>query len=185
MKKRNQGFSLIELIVAFAILGVVALIVLDFTTSTANTYRMVSNDLSLQYEAQLTMGQLQEYLIDCDGGISVQGNELYIVSEKESGGYVTHCFSYDATKRELYYSTGEVNLDGTLATCALGEQYLLARDLSDFQVSYKRNDTKTTVSVKFHFLRGERQYTSEQSIFIRNEITTAGTWDTLLQLVCA
>lgn len=185
MKKSNRGFSLIELIVSFAILGVVTLVVLGFTTSTANTYRMVSNDLSLQYEAQLTMGQLQEYLIDCDGGISVQDDSLYIISEQDDGSYVAHRFSYDAVKKELYYSTKKVDVDGGIATCNFDEQYLLARDLSDFQVSYKRTDEKTTALVNFHFSRGGRQYTSEQSIFIRNEIKTAGTWDTLLQLVCA
>lgn len=185
MNRTDKGFSLIELIVSFAILGVVSLMVLSFTSATAGTYRTVSNDVGIQYEAQLAMGQLQEYLIDCSGGICTQGDSLYIVSQGESGGFVAHRFTYSAADRALYYSTGEVTGSGTSVACTLSADYLLAKDMDAFGVSAATRGDRTTVTVSFRFSRGSKQYSSEQTIFVRNEIQTATTSEALLQMVCA
>ena len=66
MKKDNKGFSLIELVIAIALLGIVSAMLLNFMTTGSTMFRRVSTDVSLQMESQVAMTQLREYVIDCN-----------------------------------------------------------------------------------------------------------------------
>ena len=83
----NKGFTLAELVVAFAILAVVMLSVGFAIGTGSRTYGKIAADINLQYESQLAMSQLQEYIIDCNAcvGVSPDGGSLYIVNKTESG----------------------------------------------------------------------------------------------------
>jgi len=107
-QRKNQGFTLVELIVASAIMGIVALASAGFLSAGARTYRSVNYSLRLQYESQLTMAQLQEYLIDCNGGIVWDGTDLYVLNvsadaPSDASVGTLHCFRYSHTDQTLYY----------------------------------------------------------------------------------
>ena len=55
MKNNHRGFTLLELIVSFAILSVLVLVVVGFMSAGAGTYRSVSTETTLQYNSQLTL----------------------------------------------------------------------------------------------------------------------------------
>lgn len=71
MKNRKQsGFTLVELLVAFAVLGIAVLGIGGFFVSAARSYSSVSDETSLQYEAQLALNQVENMLIDSTLGVS-------------------------------------------------------------------------------------------------------------------
>ena len=80
LRKNNRGFTLVELIVSTAILGIIAVAAGAFMVAGTRTYSSLNYTVRLQYEAQLAMAQLQEYTIDCTEGIAWDASEtkLYI-----------------------------------------------------------------------------------------------------------
>ena len=68
--KKHKGFTLVEVLVAFAILGIAVLGIGGFFVSAARSYSSVSDETSLQYEAQLTLNQVENMLIDSTLGVS-------------------------------------------------------------------------------------------------------------------
>ncbi len=70
MKKNNKGFTLVEVIVATAIVAIVALGVTSLMANSTRTYRYVNTHINLQYDYQLTSQQMQEYILDTNAGIA-------------------------------------------------------------------------------------------------------------------
>ena len=180
-KGKNGGFTLVELIVATAILGVVALATAGFMSASARTYSSVNYSLRLQYASQLAMAQLQEYLIDCNGGIAWDGDELYILNvdadapaDAEKG--VLHLFRYDSVTGCLYY--GKNTPRG--ATPAAND--LLAEYVSAVDISFDgTNDNSVTVSLTF--TRQNKTYTATQTLSLRNQPAVGSTLSDVLDLV--
>lgn len=73
MKKRVKnhfGFSLIELVVAFAILGIASLAIGGFFVSSSRSYSTSSSETGVQYEAQMALNQIEGKLIDATLGVN-------------------------------------------------------------------------------------------------------------------
>jgi|GEM_PF-2669374 len=119
----NKGFSLIELLVAFAIFGVISVVIVGMMASGMRFFRDTSSNVGLQYEYQVVMTQLREYVVDCNAGIAFDETEnaLYIVERtqipQDDDDYVegatnnyryrTHVFVFDGV-------SGDVNNPGSL-----------------------------------------------------------------------
>lgn len=70
MKKiNNRGITLIELIVSIAIAVIVGASILSFMIIGIRQYKTSSNEVDLQYEAQLVDNQIHDMLIDVSAGI--------------------------------------------------------------------------------------------------------------------
>jgi prepilin-type N-terminal cleavage/methylation domain-containing protein len=82
-KKLRRGFSLLELIVAFALLAIVSGMLVGFVASSSGAYRTVSTEVGLQYQAQIIQSQVESYIIDCNGGIAFEGDSVYIVNVRD------------------------------------------------------------------------------------------------------
>ena len=67
--KDNAGFTLVELLVAVALVGLVGSAVFGFMTVGARTFNSTSSDVNLQSEAQLAFNQMQDIIIDTAVGI--------------------------------------------------------------------------------------------------------------------
>lgn len=67
--KKNSGFTLIELVVSLAIMGIVGLVLFEFIAISSKTFRSVNTEVNLQYESQLTVNQLKDLIVDSNRGV--------------------------------------------------------------------------------------------------------------------
>ena len=127
-KYRNLGFSLVELVVAFAILGIATVAIGGFYVSATRSSTKVRGVASLENEAQLTTNQLENlvknvelgmaYKVAGAGGSSatfvykdseaslsdIQEKTLYIIDTDESGDVIAKMVKWDKSKQELLYN---------------------------------------------------------------------------------
>lgn len=199
----NRGVTLVELIVAVAILAVLFTVVLSFMTSGTGAYRSIFGNVSLQTRVQTTMNQLQEYLIDCNGGVCYDSSAktLYIldVAENDDGaGHTTktvteHAFAL-GSDNQLSYSSATVALTGEVInrTAVTGSEPLASR-VSDFTAAADAKPSGTagtswpteqiTVTVVMEQLG--RSATGRQVVALRNRPLTAASEAALLAAILA
>lgn len=179
-KTRNQGFTLVELIVAIAILGVITLSAASFMSAGARTYSSVTYSLRLQYASQITMAHLQERIIDCNGGIAWTGTDLYVLNvdsndPSETTKGTLHHFRYDSTDGCIYYGESEPRGPTPLAND------LLAEHVSAMSVSLDNTNSVATVNITF--TRQNKTYTAVQTLSLRNKPAISGDLSGLLDKV--
>ncbi|NCB51810.1 MAG: type II secretion system protein [Clostridia bacterium] len=180
--KNNKGFSLIELIISIAILGIVAVAALGFMVSGTRGFSSVSSNVSLQYKSQLAMNYIQEYVIDCNTGICFQNNTLYVIDSEtvtnaETGDdeivFNVHIFKYVSGDEAIYY------MESTATYQATGEYSftvsdpdpltdLLTDGVSSFSVSLSGISQVSEATVSIDFFLRSRTFSGSQTIALRN-----------------
>ena len=73
IQQQNSGFSLVELIIAIAILVIVTGAVCSFIIITSRNYANGNNDINVQQEAQLALNQMSDVIIDATQSINYVG----------------------------------------------------------------------------------------------------------------
>ncbi|MCL2634951.1 MAG: prepilin-type N-terminal cleavage/methylation domain-containing protein [Oscillospiraceae bacterium] len=139
--KNKKGFTLVELLVGFAIFSIISLALVGFITMSTRSYRRTSAQINLQIEYQITMTMLSEYIIDSNERLAYNSanNELHI------DGYV---FRFDNAENSLY-------LDNAL----------VSRNVTDFSVKL---DSDNLIAINMAFASLNRRYEAEQYIALRN-----------------
>lgn len=93
MRKNQKGFTLVELIIAVAILAVVTLAVCGFIVVGSRSYTSANTDIMLQQDAQLALNQMSDVIIDTTESISysglVGGSMQTVLKDSEFSGEVT------------------------------------------------------------------------------------------------
>ena len=67
--EKDKGLTLVELVTSLAILAIVSVVVVGFISIAGKTFRSVNTEVNLQYEAQLTINQLKDLIVDSNRGI--------------------------------------------------------------------------------------------------------------------
>lgn len=75
MRKDNRGFTIVELLIAVAILAIVVVAVSGFIVVGSRSYASANSDISVQQEAQLAMNQMSDVLIDTTRSVNYVGYE--------------------------------------------------------------------------------------------------------------
>ena len=107
--KNRLGFSLVEMITAFAVLGIATLAIGGFFVSSSRSYAGTSSETSIQYEAQMALNQIENKLIDATLGVNYalsDGAKLtFLESDGTSGASATakylFIFNSDGTNFDL------------------------------------------------------------------------------------
>lgn len=186
--KNHRGLSLIEVIVAFAILSIVSVMLLGFISSGSNTYGNINSEVSIQVESQVLMNQLQDYILDTGSGIVYESGAaydggtypiLYVVNSSDTAGTYSVCgFRFDKTAETLYF--GEGTMTDSDISCDIDD--LLAEHVSNFGVTFETESgytaehttiyNATAANVTIEITRRGRTYSAEQKIALRNKPLT-------------
>ncbi len=149
---KNKGFTLVEVIVAVAILGLISVAAMTLMTTGARTFSSINYYVSLQYESQLSMSQIQEYVIDCEDNISFDDT--------------TDTLTIDGT--DIFFLRDDI-----LYYEFDGEEAILAKFVSEFHVSFNEfNDEGTSrakeINITLNFTRQGKSHEAIQSVALRN-----------------
>lgn len=115
--KNKKGFTLVELVVGTAILGIIGLTTAMLMTSGTNMYRNVHRGSTVLFKSQVAATQLQEAIVDCKYPFSVYADSLFIcdkAAEGEENEFTIHIYKYDEALHEIdlvdhkYTFTGDV-----------------------------------------------------------------------------
>lgn len=73
MKKNQKGFTIVELLIAVAILSIVVAAVCGFILVGSRSYAAGNSDISVQQEAQLALNQMSDVVIDTTRSVTYTG----------------------------------------------------------------------------------------------------------------
>lgn len=152
--ERNRGFSLVELMVTMAILSVVMVIAMSFMMTGSRSFTKGNADSTVQKEAELTVNQIEDMIIDLNGGVSMTDDaaktelSMYHAEDDGSGSmvYSKSAVRWDKSDNNVYCSKWDVSYDASTGAFTDGAaeyaDQLLAEHVTDFKVDL--SDTQTT-----------------------------------------
>lgn len=189
MKKDHRGFSFLELIIAFALLGIVSLSVVGFIGVGANTYRSVSSEVNLQFESQVALNQLESYIVNCKGGLfyDAGGATLYII-DKPGGSWKLYSFRHDAALSQIFFASSDIAYNA--ATDAFTYDLPLPGDLMGEHIVGMNIDlsgigTVDSVKISLSVSTSGRSYAGDKTVALRNQALKRDTLKELIETVCA
>lgn len=183
-KLNNAGYSLVEVIVALAIVSIAAAAIFEFAIVSSKQYQKETLEAEVQYEAQLVMNQIQDLLIDASEGVAYAystsdgGAQALILSDDEIGAGVAANFKYltvynddkyyvlkwDAGQEKIFYSKYNA------ADSALEEDdALMAEFVHSFSVDISQLEENHSVRLNVTF-DNDREYQVTQNVTLRNKV---------------
>lgn len=176
MKKDNRGFTLVELIICTTIFAIVVAAALGFMVTGARTYSTITDRLNLDFEAQLALSQLNDYIIDCNACLYYTNDKLYIINKNPDGTYTANLFEYKSDRR-VDFGTGSATYDSTANhfTCTVTADELLAKNVTTFSVLPISSDTVNVTSaiVSINFANKSSSLNGKKTVALRNRIAIA------------
>jgi len=190
IRQNNEGFTLVEMIVAVAILAILVAFVMGFVSSGANAFHSVYANVSLQTSAQMITNQLREYMIDCNGGVCYAADVLYIVDINDDGTITENMFTFDAADQTVNYACYTLDSDGGTKTqedSGLMASYVTDMTVSTDSIPVGSSATSwetSAATVEVALTRLGKTYTETETIALRNDPLTAADEATLISAVC-
>lgn len=140
--RKNSGFTLVELVIVMAIMGILGLAVVGFIGTSTKQYKYASKDVDLQYEAQLTMNQIGDLIIDAQKGVKYEpatvAAPVEVASAEPETGYIATASAEEASSEEA--SSEETSSDSKLIIYNKDCTYNIIYRPSEHKI-YLRKDT--------------------------------------------
>lgn len=196
MVRNQKGFSLVELIVTMALLAIVSLAIGGFITTGSRSFVNSNREIEVQKEAQLSMNQMVDLIIDVEKGVqfqestasltgsegtaSVTKRELRLYNQKNNKSYLLRWYgssdSITSEKENCIYLVEGTNAgeDDVVDFQFTGEEYLLARYVADFEADISELSERK-VGLRMVYTVDNRTYETRETVKIRNDIATSTT----------
>ena len=160
MRKDRRGLTLIELIIAAAILGIITATVGGALVVATNAYRNGSIQTALQTESQFTINAIEGLIIDATDTVEFSGNVLTITNVDYTYEIVFDPVSHTLTYTQYDTNTGDPIMDPAVQ--------LLAEHVSDFFVNADDFPTSRNVQIRLTMENNGRSFTTNYNITSRN-----------------
>ena len=190
---KNKGFSLVELLISIAILSIVLATVTSVMVTGTKQFSKGSADAGMQNEAQLAVNQIEDMIIDTNGGVMYDPTtkELLLLGVTDSGR-TKELIRYDSASETLLYTKWNMILDPSTNTYveeipAVFENQVLAEGVSDFVIDladlikeYDKNGVEVevvkSVLVKIGYISdgGLVSYETSPLVTLRNRMMLSG-----------
>lgn len=181
-RKKNRGFSLIELLVAIAILSIVMGAATFFFMRSIDSYHKSNAESDLQNEAQMTMAQLENLIVNASQGVGLDpslpvsqttDDELYVYNRDDSAGsvkyVVTHIYK-DGDKLKYNYRD-YVQSGGTYGLSTVYGEQTFSNFIGSFTVDVSKLVSKNSVDFSIDFRgRNNRKYKTNNTVLLRNKV---------------
>ncbi len=190
-KLNNHGFSLVEFLIAVAILGVVSLTIYSFMNTGARFYQRTSADADIQSEAQLAANTISDLIIDCEVNISYDDTITNVVSGSPGTGTITvngrileisnrnYQFLIFRRDTNLFYLERRPSASDPTQYEAynIDNAELLAQNITEFEVDLSRvsgqGKGKNIVTFVMTYEKGGRSYRGNYQVNLRNSVTVS------------
>ena len=195
-KLNNKGLTLIEMVVAIAIIGIFSTVVMNFITSGANFYRKVSITAKLQSDMQTTLERIENAVMDTNlkmtytvGGTST-GSDLNSTAAEDkqlllesvdqntqdsnnSDGkrHPVIAFEWAAADQKLYYASGFRSGD-KLKGIGGTSKAVLTENVSEFQVDISKAKSEGIVLFRLTLKKGDKEISQLYTVTLRNKVST-------------
>lgn len=114
LKLNNKGVTLVELVCAIAIIGVLSISVASIMIVSSKTYAKGSIEVELQQETQLLSNQIERLVqFASEASIGADSSELVI---KQASSGKTYTLTYDSSLKEVNYTDGDTGTTAVLAS---------------------------------------------------------------------
>lgn len=203
MRKENRGLTLVELMLTFAILSIVLTVATSFMVTGSRSFTKGSADSDLQKEAELTVNQIEDMVIDVNGGLTMTDDadkaELVMyhsTQEPDETGtletkYIKESVVWEKSGDAIRYSKWNVTYDEGTKTymidgAPLADNQLLAERVSLFEVDLDTVDETASdgtihqiirsvqIRVGYEHSAGNVDYATSPVITLRNRMLLSG-----------
>lgn len=177
MKAKNKGYTLIELLLAMAIMGIVMAQIGSIIYSTTNLYRRGTGEVTLQSDAQQVIKLFEELAVDCNGSVTAGPNFVKIENKAVNYGgsapvdAVTYVFTLDPMTKKLTLTVSSPAGSVTPVPQLVAENVKTFSLTTDSTFSYSSKALLTVEMEKDIDNHGTvYEYTATKDIYFRNHL---------------
>lgn len=205
--KDNRGLTLVELLITVTILALVVAGAATFMLAGSQSFAKGSADSNVQGEAELAVNQIEDLIIDVNGGVYFTDDTaastltMYHVEADDSTGVAVNkkrIVKWDKSDNKIYSSEWTVDKDGSGAYVELNppvySNQLLAENVTDFNVDLSDKYTETakdgtdieivrSVVIRVDCLdgTGKATYATTPTITLRNRLMISSSPDEIFE----
>lgn len=191
-KLNNRGLTLIEMVIAIAIIGIFSTVVMTFITSGANFYRKTSITTKLQSDMQTTLERIENAIMDTNksiaytysnGGSTIENDiNQPVTAEKEvvctstdlsvsakEGDCLLTIFQWSPSEQILYYNEGFIK-DGKKSV-STASRAVLTENVSGFQADISKAKSEGIVLFRLTLKKGDKEISQLYTVTLRNKVS--------------
>ncbi len=169
--KHQKGFTLVELLVALGLVGIIISVVMSFFITNIKSYEAINIDSELQYQSQYIINFMTNKILESKKIVSINRVNSNLSNTTETGiSYISFQYGTDDTichnfeinsNKEILYKDGAV---GVTADKVFGNH---VEELKITPISSSFEHTKS-IEIYLKLQNGSKSYEAKQKVLMRN-----------------